>query len=94
MEDFKVNICGVPHKVYYKEDCFTSDGLHLGEIHYKNSEIYICKGMVPELEKQTLIHEMLHGLLLHVGYTKLCEDEQFVQVLAQAMTGCFEVIRM
>lgn len=94
MEDFKVNICGVPHSVIHKEDSFNSDAIHFGEIDYKKCEIKLSTGMNKELEKQTLVHEMLHGLFLGIGRNDLHNDEQLVQALAQAMTGCFEVIRM
>ena len=93
MEDYKVNICGVPYKVYHKEDAFGADTVHFGEIRYKESEIYISKGMSEELVKQTLFHEMLHGIFFGIGRNDLCNDEVLVQSLAQAMTGTFEVIK-
>ena len=91
MEDFRVNIGGVPYKVFYKEDAFCSDAVHFGEIRYKESEIYLSKGMNEELEKQTLIHEMMHGIFLGIGRGDLCNDEILVQALAQTMSGCFDV---
>lgn len=90
MEDFKVNICGVPYKVYHKEDAFKSDALHFGEIKYKESEIILSTGMNEELEKETLIHEIVHGVLWHIGRDDL-NNEQFVQALAQAISGSVEV---
>jgi len=91
MEDFKVNICGVPHKVFRKEDAFSSDTAHFGEIRLKECEIYLSTGMNPEMENQTLIHEMMHGILFGIGRNDLCHDEVLVQALAQAMAGSFEV---
>lgn len=91
--DYKVKICGVPHKVLHKDDCFNAGERHFGQIDYKKCEILLSTGMNEEMEKQTLFHEMMHGILFGVGYSELAENEQFVQALAQAMTGCFEVIK-
>lgn len=91
MEDFRVNICGVPYKVYRKEDAFKSDALHFGEITYKESEIILSTGMNEELEKETLIHEIVHGVLWHIGRDDLCNNEQFVQAFAQGISGSVEV---
>lgn len=91
MEDFRVNICGVPYKVYHKEDTFDAQVRTYGEIRYKESKINLATGMCPELENQTLIHEIVHGILFHIGRDDLCNDETFVQALAQGMMPSFEV---
>ena len=92
--DYKVSICGVPHKVLHKEDCFTSEATHFGQIDCKKCEIVISEGLTPEMENQTLIHEMMHGILFGIGYGDLSGNEQLVQALAQAMTQCFDVKKM
>ncbi|WP_143147414.1 hypothetical protein [Butyrivibrio hungatei] len=91
MRDFKVNICGVPHEVVFKDDSFTACETHFGEIKYKECKITLSTGMPPEMEKQTLIHEMVHGFFTHLGYNNLAGDEVLVQSLAQAMAQSFEV---
>lgn len=91
MEGFRVNIGGVPYKVFHKEDAFSSDCIHFGEIKHKECEIYLSEGMNPEMEKQTLVHEMMHAIFLSIGRGDLCNDEVLVQALAQVMAGCFEV---
>lgn len=88
---YKVNICGVPHDVEFKEDNFTANELHMGEIRYKECKIILSPGMNKELEKETLAHEMLHGIFVHLGYNDMASNEVLVQSLAQAINQGFEV---
>jgi Zn-dependent peptidase ImmA (M78 family) len=84
-----VNICGVPHKVVECEDKFDVDA-HFGQIDYKSAEIRINKNMTDENKKETLCHEMVHGILVHLGYNSY-NDEQFVQALGNAIYQSFEI---
>ena len=85
-----VNICGVPHKVVECEDKFDLD-IHFGLIDYKICEIRINKDLAEESKKETLCHEMVHGMLVHLGYTEQSQDEQFVQALGNAIYQGFEI---
>ena len=85
-----VNICGVPHKVVECEDKFDLD-IHFGLIDYKNCEIRINKDLSEEAKKETLCHEMVHGILVHLGYNEQSQDEQFVQALGNAIYQGFEL---
>ena len=87
----KVNICGIPHDVEIRDDTFTSNTMHMGEIRYKECKIYLSSGMPKALEKETLVHEMLHGIFVHLGHNDLASDEVLVQSLAQAISQGFEV---
>lgn len=86
-----VNICGVPHEVIEIDDKFDSDATHFGQIDHNKSLIYINKDSSEPQKKETLIHEIMHGILVHIGYTELANDEQFVQSLANAIYQGFEV---
>lgn len=85
-----VNICGIPHEVIYCEDKFDAD-THFGQIDYKNCEIRINKDLKGEAYNETLCHEILHGILIHIGRDDLSGDEQFVQCLANAVNQTFRV---
>lgn len=85
-----VNICGVPHKVIEKKDSFDCD-THFGQINYKDLEIIINKNMPEEVKKETICHEMIHGILVHLGYNEQSQDEQFVQALGNAIYQGFEI---
>lgn len=85
-----VNICGLPHKVVEVEDKFNMD-CHMGMIEYKDLIIKINKDMPPEAKAETLCHEMVHGILVHLGYTDMSNDEQLVQALGNAIYQGFEV---
>lgn len=87
----KVNICGIPHKVIYKEDAFDSDTLHMGEINFAKAEIYVNKDMSDSMIQQTVIHEMVHGILIHIGRNDLYADETLVQMLAMALNLGFNI---
>lgn len=86
----KVNICGMPHKVVECEDRFNSD-CHFGMIDHLTCEIRINKDMTEENKKETLCHEMVHGIFIHLGYSNLSNDEQLVQALANAIYQGFDV---
>ena len=85
-----VNICGIPHKVIECEDNFNVD-THFGQIDYKACEIRINKDMADEAKKETICHEMVHGILVHLGYTEQSDDETFVQALANAICQGFDI---
>ena len=85
-----VNICGIPHKVIEVEDKFDID-THFGQIDYLKCEILINANMPNESKHENLCHEILHGILLHLGYTKECQDEQFVQAVANAISQTFSI---
>lgn len=80
----RVNICGIPHKVIECEDKFDVDA-HFGQIDYKTCEIRVNKDISDENKKETIIHEMIHGILVHLGYSMEAQNEQFVQALANAI---------
>lgn len=86
----KVNICGLKHEVIECEDLFNLD-CHFGQIDYKDLVIKINKDMPKEVKDETICHEMLHGMLVHIGYTDLANDEHFVQALGNAIYQGFEI---
>lgn len=86
----KVNICGIPHTVVELEDRFDVD-CHLGQINYKDAEIIINKDMSPVVKEETICHEMIHGILVHLGYNDLSNDETFVQALGNAIFQGFNI---
>jgi len=88
-----VNICGIPHTVVEKEDSFDSD-THFGMINYAKCEIIINKDIPEKAKTETLCHEMIHGILIHIGKQDLASDETFVQTLGNAIFQAFDVKRM
>lgn len=88
----KVNICGIPHTVIEKDDYFTSDNTHLGEITYSKAEILINKNIPAEMKKETICHEIVHGIFVHLGREDLTNDETLVQQLGNAIYQGFEII--
>ena len=86
----KVNICGVPHKVVECEDKFDMN-CHLGMINYAEAEIRINSKLFGEIRKETICHEMVHGMLIHLGYSDLANDETLVQGLGNAIMQGFDI---
>lgn len=88
----KVNICGVPYKVKYKKVIKEGqEGICEGLIAYRKQKIYLRKNMPKEITEETLTHEILHGILTHMGKNELTNDEEFVQGLANAIYQSFKV---
>jgi len=86
-----VNICGIAHTVIEVEDNFDLD-MHLGQIDYKRAEIRINKKASSAIKEETICHEALHGILVHIGREDLSEDETFVTSLANAIYQGFVVL--
>lgn len=85
-----VNICGIPYTVIECEDNFDVDA-HFGQIDYKQALIRINKGLTTEIKTESLCHEIVHGMLVHLGYSEQTQDEQFVQALGNAINQSFIV---
>lgn len=80
----KVNICGILHEVRECVDNFNGD-LHLGQIDYGECVIKINADANEQMKQEALCHEMTHGILMHLGYNDLSDDEHFVQALGNAI---------
>lgn len=87
----KVNICGIPHEIVEKDCIESNSGRCVAMITYENCMIEIRKGMNPDYYRQSLIHEVVHGMLVMIGRNDLSEDETFVQSLALAISQTFEL---
>ena len=85
-----VNICGIQHNIIECEDAFDVD-THFGQIDYKECRIKINKELAKDFKNETICHEMLHGILVHLGYNEYSQDEQFVQALASAINQGFSI---
>lgn len=85
-----VNICGIPYEIEYLKDNFDAD-THFGQIVYAKGKIKINQDMPPAIIKEAICHEMVHGMLVHLGYNEMTNDEQFVQALANAISQGFEI---
>lgn len=87
-----VKICGIPHTIIEREVIEgNGSGTILGQITYCDCIIEIRKNLPPEMYRQTLIHEIVHGMLTMIGRNELSEDETFVQSLALAISQTFDL---
>lgn len=57
----------------------------LGEIDYVKQKIKIDRNIPEDLKKESLIHEILHGILEKLGYEEINADEQKVHSIASTM---------
>ena len=86
----KVNICGIPHKIIECKDNFDVD-THFAMIDYKACEIHVNEDMSEEAKNEAICHEIVHGMLVHLGYNEQSQDEQFVQALRNAIYQTFDL---
>lgn len=84
-----IKICGIPYSVKYVDDDFNADGNHFGQVNYLTAEIVINNGASDEVKYETLCHEIVHAMLVHIGRNDLTNDEIFVQSLANAISQTF-----
>lgn len=83
-----VIICGILHKITLCEDHFDMD-THFGQINYESCEIKLNKNLPKDAIEEALVHEILHGIFVHLGYHNEADNEQFVQALANAINQTF-----
>ena len=86
-----VNICGIPHVITYEEDKFQIDDVKFGYIDYQNAKIYINSNVAEEIQVETLCHEIIHGILFHIGRQEMTDDQILVHALANAINQSFSV---
>lgn len=77
-----VELCGIPFRVFESDD---EDTPHLedryGYMDPTRSEILIMKGLSVEMQWNTIVHEMLHGVVRHSGANEAglaLDDEEAV----------------
>lgn len=85
-----VNICGILHEVVECENVFDTT-TNFGQIDFVKCRITLNKELAEDFKRETLCHEMLHGMLIHLGYEEYSNNEQFVQALASAINQGFTV---
>lgn len=88
-----IKICGIPYTVIECGDSFNADAKHFGNVDFLKAEIRINKDMAEAVKQETLVHEIVHAVLVHIGRADLSEDETFVQSFANAINQTFEVIK-
>ena len=89
--DREVKLCGVTHKITYKKDNFNKESSNLGYIDYVTGTIVINSNASEDIQNESLCHELVHGMLFHLGYNEECGNEKFIQALGNAIYQTFEV---
>ena len=91
----KIKIAGIPYKVKQVNVIDESDyGVVRGKISYSKCKISIKKNQPKGIKKETLIHEVVHGLLVEIGRNDLSDDETFVQTLANGLMNTKGVFKL
>ena len=83
-----INICGIPHEIINVKDEFELNN-QLGVIDITKCIIRINSELKEGVYNETVCHEVLHGILTHLGYDDLSGDEHFVSVIANAINQSF-----
>lgn len=87
----KVNICGITYKVIDRADSFDID-THFGQIDFRKAIIKINKDLDSQVKKESICHEVLHGILVHLGYDDISSDEKFVNAVSNGICQAFSII--
>ncbi len=82
-----VKIGGIVYEVS-KEPDLQGKSDEWGHIEYKNGKIVLDDSLPEQLEDQTLIHEITHGILVEAGYGQHEEEEadRIGKILYQVLT--------
>ncbi len=78
----KVTILGIPYQIEEVDRIKNQSDTVLGMILYTEQKIKIRASLPKELKEQTLIHEIIHGVLENLGEHDLNNNERLVQSLA------------
>lgn len=84
-----IEICGIPYRVIECADKFDTDAKHFGQVDFLKAEIRVNKDMAEAVKAETITHEIMHAILVHIGRSDLSEDETFVQALGNAVYQTF-----
>ena len=84
-----IEICGIPYRVIEYDDKFDTDAKHFGQVDFLKAEIRVNKNMAEAVKVETITHEIMHAILVHIGRSDLSEDETFVQALGNAVYQTF-----
>ena len=88
----KIKIGGIPFKVVEVDTIDEEEeGITQGKIIYSQAKILLKKSLPKKLKKSVLYHEMVHGILVELGYLELSGDETFVQALSQELLRMFKL---
>jgi Zn-dependent peptidase ImmA (M78 family) len=85
----KVKISGIDYEIAIAEKRSLDNGnILLGEISYHKATIYINQEQNEQMQQATLLHEIIHGILYHIG-SELNDDEKIVEGLASGLHQVF-----
>lgn len=86
----KINIGNSTHEIKLVPEIITEEGdLVLGEYRPYEEAILVSKSFPAQVKRQTLWHEVVHGMLDEIGADALQTDEGFVDALAKQLYGFF-----
>ena len=86
-----MKICGVNYDIVEADDVFNSESTHFGQIDFVRGKIVVNSALSEDAKKETIVHEVTHGILVYIGRSDLSQDEQFVQALGNAIFQTFEL---
>lgn len=84
----KIRVGGITYTVEYSDQLIRES--RVGEIDYHDAVIRICKSTAPDVQAWTFFHEVVHAMLMTLGYHPDDEavlDERFVDSFASVL-GC------
>jgi Zn-dependent peptidase ImmA (M78 family) len=84
----KIRVGGITYTVEYSDQLIRES--RVGEIDYHDAVIRICKSTAPDVQSWTFFHELVHSMLMTLGYKgedEIVLDERFVDSFASVL-GC------
>jgi Zn-dependent peptidase ImmA (M78 family) len=85
----KVKISGIDYHIEIAEHKSVENGVLMGEITYDKATIYINEELNDQLQVSTLLHEIVHGILYHMG-SEMNDNEKFVEGFASGLHQVFK----
>lgn len=80
----KIKIGSSTYDIIDNEDLLRTRD-YMGEIYYHEKTIELQTGYPKETRQQTLIHEIVHGILKEMEEHELNRNEQFVELLSKQL---------
>jgi hypothetical protein len=87
-----IDICGVSYTIELVEE-IDHDTKNMGRIYEDSSRILLKKDMSKDKIEQTLIHEIVHGVLWETGVEDKLEDDQIERYTQSFTSALYPVIK-
>ena len=85
-----IRIAGIPYDLLLVQELADKHGVELdGMFREAAQQMRLRNGMGTDYTRRTLVHEIVHSILVNTGHTERSEDEDLIAALVFGLTATF-----